>query len=81
MTFGAASFNSPELIISKEAFDGCDSVTQVCPHLYDSLPLICDMASYAGTLTQYQALGCHLKRLLLRLLKGIDLFCSARYQL
>jgi len=64
MTFGAANLNSPELIISKEAFAGCDSVTQVCAHTYDPLPLICDIASYAGTLTRYQAPGCRIRKLL-----------------
>ena len=49
MTFGAANLNFPELIISKEAFDGCDSVTQVGPHVFDSLLLIHAIASYAGT--------------------------------
>ena len=32
MTFGAANLNSPELIISKEAFADCDNIIQVCAH-------------------------------------------------
>ncbi|DBA81521.1 TPA: hypothetical protein ACH3X1_007296 [Trebouxia sp. C0004] len=34
LTFGSAGFNSPELIINKKAFNGCDTVTQ--EHLHQA---------------------------------------------
>ena len=56
MTFGAANLRAPELVIGKEAFAGCDNITQVCAHTPadDSLPIIHTMASCADTLTHYQ---------------------------
>lgn len=58
MTFGAANLSPPELVIGKEAFAGCDNITQVCPHTpassVNSLPFVYEIASCADTLTHYQ---------------------------
>ncbi len=42
MTFGAVNLSPPELLIGKEAFAGCDNITQVCSHTPadDSLPFM-----------------------------------------
>ena len=56
MTFGAVNLSPPELVISKEAFAGCDNITQVCAHTPadDSLSFVYDIASCADTLAHYQ---------------------------
>ncbi len=56
MTFGAANLSLPELVIGKEAFAGCDNITQVCAQTpaADSLPFVYDTANCADTLTYYQ---------------------------
>ncbi len=56
MTFGAANLSHPEVVIGKEAFAGCDNITQVCAHTPadDSSPFTYAIASCGDILTHYQ---------------------------